>query len=63
MENPMALMDDWKGSIDEMRKATWPGKDEVVRVTIVVMIFTAIFASVLFLIDFAARLILQGILR
>lgn len=59
----MALMEYLKGSIDEMRKATWPGKDEVVRVSIAVMIFTAIFASILFLIDFAARLILQGIVR
>lgn len=59
----MALLDYLKGSIDEMRKATWPGKDEVVRVSIAVLIFTAVFASVLFLIDFSARLLLQGILR
>ncbi|MGL5254990.1 MAG: preprotein translocase subunit SecE [Brevinema sp.] len=56
----MSLKEYLKGSIDEMRKATWPSKDEVVRVTICVLIFVFVFAGVLFSIDFIAQIFFRG---
>ncbi|MGL4394405.1 MAG: preprotein translocase subunit SecE [Brevinema sp.] len=52
-----------KGSIDELRKVTWPTKDEVVRATIATVIFVVIFALILFGVDVAARIILQGLMN
>ena len=59
----MSLKEYLKGSVDEMRKATWPSKDEVVRVTICVLIFVFVFAGILFSIDFITQLIFRGIFK
>ncbi len=37
---------------DELRKVTWPGRDEIVRLTIVVLIATIAASMVLGLLDF-----------
>ena len=59
----MSLKEYLKGSVDEMRKATWPSKDEVVRVTICVLIFVFVFAGILFSIDFITQLVFRGIFK
>lgn len=52
-----------KGSLEELRKVTWPTKDEVVRATVATIIFVALFSGILFGVDVVARLILQGLMN
>ncbi|MGL4560781.1 MAG: preprotein translocase subunit SecE [Brevinema sp.] len=52
-----------KGSVEELKKVTWPTKDEVVRATVATMIFVALFAGILFGVDVVARIALQGLMN
>ncbi len=52
-----------KGSVEELRKVTWPTKDEVVRATIATCIFVAIFSGILFGVDVITRLGLQELMQ
>ncbi len=52
-----------KASAEELRKVTWPNKDEVVRATVAVCIFVAIFSGILFGVDVVSRLGLQELMK
>ncbi|MGL4388421.1 MAG: preprotein translocase subunit SecE [Brevinema sp.] len=52
-----------KGSVSELRKVTWPTKDEVVRATVATIIFITLFALILFGVDVVARIVLQGLMN
>ena len=52
-----------KGSFEELRKVTWPTKDEVVRATIGTCIFVVIFSGILFGVDVIWRLGLQELMK
>lgn len=52
-----------KGSVEELRKVTWPSKDEVVRATVATCIFVAIFSGILFGVDLFARLGFQELMK
>ncbi|MGL5956309.1 MAG: preprotein translocase subunit SecE [Brevinema sp.] len=52
-----------KDSAEELRKVTWPNKDEVVRATIAVCIFVVIFSGILFGVDVLSRLGLQELMK
>jgi preprotein translocase subunit SecE len=41
-----------KSSIEELRKVTWPTKNQAVKLTIIVLVFCAIFMVVLGVTDF-----------
>ena len=44
-----------KESFGELKKVTWPKKDEVISSTVVIIIFVIIVALLLFVFDFTAR--------
>lgn len=52
-----------KASAEELRKVSWPSKDEVVRATVAVCIFVVIFSGILFGVDVFARLGLQELMK
>ena len=52
-----------KGSFEELRKVTWPKKDDVVRATIPTCIFVVIFSGILFGVDVISRLGLQELMK
>lgn len=52
-----------KASVEELRKVSWPNKDEVVRASVAVCVFVAIFSGILFGVDVLARLGLQELMR
>ncbi len=48
----------WRQTVGELRKVTWPSKDEVVSLTRIVLIITAILGAILGIFDFlASRLV------
>jgi len=51
-----------KGSIDELKKVSWPTKDEVVRATVATIIFVGIFSGILFSVDSIVRILLQRLM-
>lgn len=57
------LLEFLKGSVKELKKASWPSKDEVVRASVAVLIFVAVFSALLFGMDWIVRVLLQGLLR
>ncbi len=52
-----------KSSAEELRKVTWPTRDEVVLASIAVGVFVLIFSGILFGVDYVARLGLQELMR
>lgn len=57
------LLEFLKGSVEELKKASWPSKDEVVRASAAVFVFVAVFSALLFGMDWVVRVLLQGLLR
>lgn len=49
------ITDYFKGSLQELTKVTWPTKNQAVKLTIIVLGFTIVFALFLTLVDFAAN--------
>ena len=48
----------WRQTVAELRKVTWPTKDEVISLTRIVLIITAIVGAILGVFDFlASRLV------
>ena len=48
----------WRQTVAELRKVTWPAKDEVISLTRIVLIVTVISGAILSLLDFlASRLV------
>jgi preprotein translocase subunit SecE len=48
----------WRQTIGELRKVTWPPKDEVISLTRIVLIITALMGAILGVFDFlASRLV------
>lgn len=45
----------FKNSFQELTKVTWPTKNQAVKLTIIVLGFTVLFAAFLTLVDFAAN--------
>lgn len=52
-----------KESIGELKKVSWPKKEEVVSSTWVVIVFIIIFSIILGLIDFGAVTLVRSIIR
>lgn len=52
-----------KSSAEELRKVTWPTKNEVIRATIATCIFVTIFSGILFGVDVVTRLGLQELMK
>jgi len=48
-----------KGSIDELKKVTWPTREETVRYSIIVIVATLISVGLLTLIDFGLNNIID----
>ena len=44
----------WRQTIGELRKVTWPPKDEVIALTRIVLIVTVIIGAILGVFDFVA---------
>lgn len=59
----MNIFERVKASAEELRKVSWPSKDEVVRATVAVCIFVAIFSGILFGVDVLARMGLQELMK
>lgn len=60
-ENPIArYLRETRG---EMRKVTWPTREEAWRLTWIVMAFTAVFALFLGLLDYLWSTVLQELIR
>ncbi len=54
-----ALTNYIKGSIDELKKVTWPTREETVRFSIIVIVATLISVGLLTLIDFGLNYIID----
>lgn len=52
-----------KESVGELKKVSWPKKDEIVSSTWIVIIFIIVFAIVLGLIDFGAVSLVRAVIR
>lgn len=52
-----------KESVGELKKVSWPKKDEVVSSTWIVILFIIIFAIILGLIDFGAVTLVRAVIR
>ena len=50
-----------KGSVEEMKKVTWPTKDELKESTTVVIVVCLIIAAFTYVIDMAINQIFKGI--
>jgi preprotein translocase subunit SecE len=57
------LIDFFKGVIDEMRKVSWPSKEEVVASSTVTIVFILILSLILGLVDFIASTLIGLLLR
>jgi preprotein translocase subunit SecE len=52
-----------KESVGELKKVSWPKKDEIISSTWIVIIFIIVFAIVLGLIDFGAVSLVRAVIR
>jgi preprotein translocase subunit SecE len=57
------LIDFFKGVIDEMRKVSWPSKEEVIASSTVTIVFILILSLILGLVDFIASTLIGLLLR
>jgi preprotein translocase subunit SecE len=57
------LIDFFKGVIDEMRKVSWPSKEEVIASSRVTIVFILILSLILGLVDFIASTLIGLLLR
>jgi|FaiFalDrversion2_1042247.scaffolds.fasta_scaffold07575_3 preprotein translocase subunit SecE len=57
------LIDFFKGVIDEMRKVSWPSKEEVIASSAVTIVFILILSLILGLVDFIASTLIGLLLR
>jgi preprotein translocase subunit SecE len=57
------LIDFFKGVIDEMRKVSWPSKEEVIASSAVTIVFVLILSLILGLVDFIASTLIGLLLR
>jgi len=53
MKNPILVTKNYIGeSISELRKATWPTKNQAVKLTVIVLGFTMVFTVALIALDY-----------
>ncbi len=57
------LIDFFKGVIDEMRKVSWPSKEEVIASSRVTIVFILILSLILGLVDFIVSTLIGLLLR
>jgi preprotein translocase subunit SecE len=57
------LIDFFKGVIDEMRKVSWPSKEEVIASSTVTIVFILVLSLILGLVDFIASTLIGLLLR
>jgi preprotein translocase subunit SecE len=57
------FIDFFKGVIDEMRKVSWPPKEEVIASSTVTIVFILILSLILGLVDFIASTLIGLLLR
>lgn len=49
--------------VDEMRKVTWPDKDQLRNATFVIIVFVVIVALIIWVMDLVVRFAVNGILN
>jgi len=57
------LVNFFKGVMDEMRKVSWPSKEEVIASSVVTIVFILILSVILGLVDFLASTLIGLLLR
>ncbi len=53
----------FKGSLEELTKVTWPTKNQAVKLTIIVLVFTVVVAVFLGFIDYLFNLLYNYLLN
>lgn len=55
------IKDFFNDVVKEMKKVTWPSKDELKESTNIVIVFCLVFAALTYVIDMAITLVFKGI--